>query len=304
MDKQAKGRLNVVLSMFIYGTIGVFARYISLPTPVTAMIRGLVGALFLLLILAVSRRRPDMAAIKRNLPLLCLLGVFLGANWILLFEAYRYTTVATATLCYYLAPIILVALSPLSFGEKISLKKALCVLAALVGMVFVSGVAENGIPAPGELKGVLLALGAACFYAGIVTGNKKLKDISGYDRTVAQLVVSALALLPYNLLAGNFRGGLSATPLALLMLLVLSLVHTGLAYALYFGSMEALSSQTLAILSYIDPVVAVLLSAMLLKEPLSLYGIAGALLILGAALISELPERRKRPAEDEPEPTL
>lgn len=291
MDKQAAARAKVILSMFIYGTIGVFVRYIPLPSSLIAMVRGLLGAPFLLLVMLAQKKRLSGPAIRRNLPLLCVLGVLLGVNWILLFESYRFTTVATATLCYYTAPIFIVAASPFLLRERMTLRKLLCVFTALAGMVFVSGAAEKGIPSLSEIRGVLLALGAAVLYAAIVMLNKKLKDISAFDRTIMQLAISALVLLPYNLLSGSFQG-ISLSAFSALMLLVVGVVHTGLAYYLYFGSMEDLKSQTLAILSYIDPVVAVLLSALILGEKLGLFGLIGAVLILGAAIVSELPEKQ------------
>ena len=292
MDKVSRARLRVLLSMLIYGSIGVLVRHIPLPSALIAMLRGGIGAPFLLLVLLLRRERMDWASIRPALPRLCFTGALLGVNWILLFESYRYTTVATATLCYYLAPILLVAASPFVFHERMTLRKLLCILAALLGMVFVSGVAENGLPALAELRGVLLALAAAFLYATIVIENKRLHGLKPFDRTILQLAVSALVLLPYNLLAGNLPAP-AVGPGVLLLLLVAGVVHTGLAYALYFGSMEELPSQTLAILSYIDPVVAVLLSALLLREPLGPYHILGAVLILGAALICELPEKTK-----------
>lgn len=291
MDKQAAARAKVILSMFIYGTIGVFVRYIPLPSSLIAMVRGLLGAPFLLLVMLAQKKRLSGPAIRRNLPLLCVLGVLLGVNWILLFESYRFTTVATATLCYYTAPIFIVAASPFLLRERMTLRKLLCVFTALAGMVFVSGVAEKGIPSLSEIRGVLLALGAAALYAAIVMLNKKLKDISAFERTIMQLAISALVLLPYNLLSGSFQG-ISLSAFSALMLLVVGVVHTSFAYYLYFGSMEDLKSQTLAILSYIDPVVAVLLSALILGEKLGLFGLIGAVLILGAAIVSELPEKQ------------
>ena len=292
MDQSSAARLKVIFSMFLYGTIGVFVRYIPLPSSVIAMMRGLIGAPFLLLVLLLTKRRMSGGDIRRNLLPLCLSGILLGVNWILLFEAYRFTTVATATLCYYFAPIILVAVSPLLFGERMTARKLLCILAALFGMVFVSGVAENGMPTAGELKGVLLALGAACFYASVVICNKKIHGVSAYDKTIMQLAMAAAVLLPYNMVSGSFRG-MELGGIVLPMLLIVGVVHTGFAYCLYFGSMEHLKGQTLAILSYIDPVVAVLLSALLLREPTSVWMLLGAVLILGAAVVSELPEKKK-----------
>ena len=174
-----------------------------------------------------------------------------------------------------------------------TVKKLLCIFAALVGMCFVSGVAENGIPSIAELKGVLLAVGAAVLYASIVMLNKKVTGIPAYDKTIMQLAISALVLIPYNALSGNFSG-LSLTPFVVFMLIFVGIVHTGIAYYLYFGSMEALHSQTLAILSYIDPVVAVILSALILKESMTPLHILGAELILGAALVSEMPEKTNK----------
>ena len=292
MNRENTARLNVILSMFIYGTIGLFVRFIPLPSSVIAFTRGVIGSLFLLLVLLLKRSRLSGKAIRAVLPWLCFTGSMLGFNWILLFESYRYTTVATATLCYYMAPIFLVLLSPFVFKERMTLRKVLCVLAALLGMVFVSGAARGGLPAAGELKGVLLALSAAVLYALIVISNKKFGGLSAYERTIMQLIISAIVLLPYNSLTGAFAGAaLSAR--TVFLLLTVGIVHTGVAYFLYFGSMENLKSQTLAILSYIDPVVAVLLSALILREPLSLLDVLGAVLILGAALICELPEKAK-----------
>lgn len=292
MNRENAARLSVIGSMLIYGTIGIFVRYIPLPSAVIAMARGLIGAPFLLLVLLIKRSRPDMAGIKRNLPLLLVLGTLLGANWVLLFESYQYTTVAAATLCYYLAPILLVAASPFLFRERLSARKLLCVLAALCGMVLVSGVLGGGAPGTEPVKGMALAVGAATLYACIVVLNKKLRGVSAYDRTISQLAVSSVVMLAYNLLGGSLSG-LSLDGFGWIMLIIVGVVHTGLAYFLYFGSMEALSAQTLAILSYIDPVTAVLLSALLLKEPLGIGGVIGAVLIIGSAVISELPGKSK-----------
>lgn len=294
MNKERRARANIITAMFIYGSVGLFVRFIPLPSSVISMVRGLIGTPFLLLVLLIKKQKPDTAAIRANLLPLLISGSLLGFNWILLFEAYRYTTVATATLCYYLAPLIIVALSPFIFRERLGWRKLTCILAALCGMVFVSGVAKNGIPSLAELKGVLLGIAAALFYAAIVITNKFLKNIGPFDRTVMQLGISAVWMLLYNLVSGSFAQCGAVGGGALLALAVLGIVHTGFAYLLYFGSMEHLPSQTLAILSYIDPVVAVLLSAFVLREAVGIYEFIGAALILGAAFVSELPEKDSR----------
>ncbi len=292
MNSTNSAKFNVILSMFIYGTIGIFVRYIPLPSATVSMIRGMIGAPFLLILLFVRKSKISVSSIKENLVRLCLLGTMLGVNWIFLFEAYRYTSVATATLCYYLAPIFIVAVSPFVFKEQMTLKKVLCIIVALVGMIFVSGVVENGIPTISEIKGVLLGIGAAVLYAAIVVNNKKLHNISAYDRTIAQLIISAVVLLPYNLISGNL-GNISFSPVTVILLLIVGIVHTGLSYYLYFGAMDKLNSQSLAILSYIDPAVAIILSACVLREAIGIFDIIGAILILGSAAVSEFPEKKK-----------
>ncbi len=286
MNQKSFARLQVISAMVIWGTIGVFVRYIPLPSAAVSMFRGMIGAPFLLIVLLFQGRSISWSAIRQNFIRLFLCGTMLGLNWILLFEAYRYTGVATATLCYYLAPIFIVAVSPFVFRERITLKKLLCVTVALIGMVFVSGVVQNGIPAFSERKGILLGIAAAVLYAAIVINNKKLKDIPAYDQTVTQLAISAIVLLPYNLLNGNLSD-LTLTPSAIILLLVVGIVHTGISYYLYFGATERLPAQTLAILSYIDPAAAILLSALVLRERIGVFDIIGAVLILGAAMVSE-----------------
>lgn len=287
-----KPRSKLISSMFLFGTIGIFVHYLPLPSAFIAMVRGFVGAAFLLLLMAVKKQKPDKAAIKSNLLILLLSGAALGVNWILLFEAYNNTTVATATLCYYFAPIIVILVSPLLLKEKLTAKKLICVLVALVGMVFVSGVL-NAEAGGKDFVGVLFGLGAACLYASVVILNNKLHDIDSYDRTVMQLGVAGVVLLPYVLLTQHVAAS-DFTLSVIILLAVVGIVHTGFTYALYFASMKELPAQTVAIFSYLDPVVAILLSALFLKEPLGGFGILGAVLILGAAVVSELPDKKRR----------
>lgn len=292
MNGVNKSKLSLILSMFIFGTIGIFRRYIPLPSSILALARGAIGVVFLLIFMVAKKEKLNLREIKDKILLLCISGVLIGFNWILLFEAYNYTTVATATLCYYMAPVFVIIASPFLFKEKLTLKKILCVIVALTGMVLVSGVIETGFSGIGELKGVLLGLGAAVLYASVVLMNKKTAGVPAYTKTVIQLGSAAIVLLPYTLLTENFAE-LTFEPLTIIMLLVVGVVHTGWSYALYFGSMDNLKAQTVAIFSYIDPVVAIILSAIILKEKMSILGVIGAVLVLGSTLVSELPSKKK-----------
>lgn len=276
-------------AMGIFGTIGLFVRYIPLPSCTIALCRAVLGLLFLLAIMVIFKKTPDWSVLKKCLPLLLVSGAIMGLNWLLLFESYRYTTVATATVCYYLAPLFLLLLSPL-LGEKLTGEKLICVVVALAGLVCVSGVLENGIPEQTELAGIALGAGAALLYAGVMFFNKKLPPLDAYNRTVFQFLGAIGVLLPYFLLTQK-TSQFSLTGIQWVLLAVIGFAHTGIAYCLYFGALGKLSTKTISVLCYLDPVLAVILSALFLKEPMSLLHIFGSVLILGSALYSELPKR-------------
>ena len=277
-------------AMGIFGTIGLIVRYIPLSSAVIACARGFMGLVFLLGVMLLTKMKPDLPAIRKNLLLLAVSGAAMGFNWILLFESYRYTTVATATVCYYLAPLMLLLACPL-LGERLTAKKLLCVGIALVGLVFVSGVLQQ-IPTKEELLGIAFGLGAAVLYASVMFMNKKLSPIPAYDKTILQLGSAAIVILPYILLTEGLPS-FSLTAIQWVLLIVVGIVHTGIAYALYFGSMKNLRAQTIAVFSYLDPVIAVLLSALVLRETMTWGNILGAVFILGSALYSEFPTKSK-----------
>lgn len=287
MNQMRTEKLKLITSMCIFGTIGIFVRNIPLPSSIIAFARGLVGMLFLLAVVLVKKSFISVKDIKKNLLWLILSGAFLGMNWILLFESYRFTTVATSTLCYYLAPIIVILVSPFLLKEKLTLRKSICAAVALVGMVLVTGILQNGVPEITELKGIFFGLGAAVLYAGIMLLNKKIQGISAYDKTIVQLGISAVVILPYCLLTED----ITALPFSgkiLFLLFLVGVLHTGITYFLYFGAMGHMDAQAVAIISYIDPVVAVLISVFVLREGTDIGGIVGAVFILGATLVSEL----------------
>lgn len=294
MSKQTGAKLRLIFAMTVFGTLGPFIRAIPLPSSVIALVRGAVGSLFLLLVCALRRTAPDKTAIRRNLKYLLPCGIAMGFNWILLFEAYRYTTVAVATLCYYLSPVIILLLSPILLKEKLTGLKAGCIAAALIGMFLVSGVVQSGDSGNFNFTGIALGLGAAVLYAFIVLLSKQLTDIRAFDTTIMELSISAVVMLIYNLFTVDFTVLLACPPVGLVSLAVVAIFHTGVCYALYFGALPLLNAQTAALFSYIDPVVAILLSAIFLHEPMDSLSTVGAVLILGSTLFGEVMEGRKK----------
>ncbi len=291
MSPSSASKFKLISSMLIFGTIGIFVKYIPLPSSVIALVRGLVGTLFLVIVALISRKKLSFSGTRGRLLPLFISGALIGVNWILLFESYNYTTVAVSTLCYYMQPTFVIIASAFLFGERINLRRGICVILALVGMVFVSGITKSGIPSLAELRGVLLGLGAALVYSSIVLINKKLGGIDSYTKTVIQLFSAAVTIFPYILFTENITE-LKLDTSGAVLLGIVAVVHTGIAYFLYFGSMGNLKAQTIAIMSYIDPVTAIILSALFLREPITPSAIVGALLILGAAFVSELPSRK------------
>lgn len=281
----AKSYLSLISSMLIFGTLGIFRRYIPLSSAMLAFFRGLLGSAFLL-ILAFAKGDRLQKLDAGKLLLLVLTGAIMGLNWMLLFEAYNCTSVAAATMCYYMQPTIVILLSPRVFHERLTLKKLLCALAAITGMVFVSGILSGNELQTRNVRGILLGLGAAAFYSAVVILNKKMAVEDVYEKSVIQLSAAAVILIPYLLLTEDISQ-IELTGTAAGMVLLVGVVHTGAAYALYFGSMKKLKAQSIAVMSYIDPVSSLFLSAIVLHEKLTVSVMLGAALIIGSAIVSE-----------------
>ena len=295
MNKEFRGgaaKIQLASAMVIFGTIGLFIRTIDLPSSVIAMVRGFVGSLFLLGLIVASRGKISWQDIIRNKKVLILSGAFLGINWILLFEAFRYTTLASATLVYYLAPVIVIIVSAIFFKESLEPLKVVCVGLALIGMVLVSGLVGSDLSNGPNLTGIFFALGAAICYAAVILMSQRLESISAYDGTIIQLATSGLVLLPYVLMTEDFKT-LTVDRSSLYSLAIVAIIHTGVAYALYFSAMRKLKAQTIAIYSYLDPLVAVIASSLILKEKVTVMTAVGGLLILGSTLFSEVLDQRR-----------
>ncbi len=284
-------RIKYVTAVVLYGAIAYFLRFVPLPSEIAVFCRGLIGSLFLLGVMAVRKQKPDREAIRENRKWLILSGILLGLNWIFLFQAYILTTVAVASLCNYLAPVIVILAAPPVLREKLDVRKLPFAAMAFLGIILISGIIGGEKAEP---KGVIAGLiGALCF-VGIVLCNRKMGPVPAFDKALIQLAVSAATVLPY-LLARNLGKPLAFDLRSVLILLMLGVVHTGVAYCLYFSGLSTLPVETVAVLGYLEPVVSVLTSVLLLREPLTLWGWIGAALILTAALLSEyLPARAER----------
>lgn len=277
------GKISLIISMIIFGTIGIFVKYIVYSSAMIAMIRGIIGALFLFLVHALRKDKYNVVELKNNMLYIIISGALIGFNWVLLFESYKYTTVSIATVCYYMEPVFVVIASIFLFKERPSLKRIICVIVALIGIVFVSGMIESDLIG---IKGVIIALIAALMYACVILLNKKIKNLTSIDRTSFQLLVAGIVVIPYFILTEDFSI-ITFNLKSVILLVIVCLICTGVAYALYFGSIEKVETSSVAILSYIDPIVSIVLSFVILAEKVSLFSWIGIILIIASAIISE-----------------
>lgn len=282
MEKMEK--IKLVVAMLIVGSIGIFVHYIPLPSAVIAGSRAIIGTCFLLGTMAIQKTKVDWTAVRKNAGYLILSGSAIGFNWIFLFEAYRYTSVAVATLCYYMAPAFVVLAAPFVLKEKLTKTNLACTFAALFGAVLISGVFGSS---QASLIGVGYGLAAAMLYASIMILNKLCKGLSGLELTFFQLLVSAIVMVPYVLMTEDWSS-ITFSGQTILLLVVVGVVHTGMVYQLFFSALNQLPAQTSSLMSYIDPVTAIILSAVLLSQPLSSIQLVGMIFILGSAVFNEL----------------
>ncbi len=275
--------------MAIFGTLSVFVRNIDVSSGELAFYRAALASLLLGVYLALTKNKISISVLKKDVLLLLISGAFMGINWILLFEAYKYTTVSVATLSYYFAPCLVTLLCPVLFKEKYTLKQCICFVMSTLGVVLVIGPEFSGGNNP---KGILFGLGAALFYASVVLLNKFIKNVEGIHRTFIQFVAACVVLAPYVFLTTGVTF-MTLDTTGIINLLVVGLVHTGFTYCLYFSAIKKLSGQQVSLLSYIDPLVAVVVSVTLLRERVTLLQVAGGIFILGFALINEINFKRK-----------
>ena len=295
-----KGKMRLIITMLIFGSIGVLVKRIHLSSSEIAFLRGVIGSIFLLGAGLLVKHKPSWVALKQNAFLLLLSGAAIGLNWIFLFESYRFTTVSNATISYYFAPIFVMILAPWVLKEKLTRVKVCCIITAMIGLFLIVNPGAGDPSGSGNQPlGIFYGLLAAALYASVILMNKFIKNLSGFEMTLIQLMAGAIVLFPYVWWQGQLNfSGLNST--SILFILILGIVHTGLAYFLYFTSIQELKGQTIAVLSYIDPISAVIIAAIFLGESMTIIQMIGGILILGSTFLSEKLEMKTKTNQQEP----
>lgn len=283
--KAVKYKIQFVLSMIIFGTMGLIVRYIDLSSSETALLSSSIGCLFLIVVLFMRKRTITWKLVKANGCILFFSGIALGGNWMFLYQAYDHTTLTNATLGYYFAPVFVMILSPFILKEQLPVKKIICIGIAIIGMLMIVG---NGVSASGteDLLGIFFGLLAAACYAALMLLNKFIRLMGRLEITIIQLGITALLLLPYVFLTEGF-GVFEVFKSSVPFIIILGIVNTGIGFWLFFSGMEKLKGQSIAMLSYVDPFVAILISVVILREHMTIVQIIGGALLLGSTFISE-----------------
>lgn len=281
---EVKGQLKIIIAMIIFGSIGVFVKRINLTSLEIAFLRALIGSVFLLVAGIIVKQKISWQKIKANIYLLVLSGAAIGFNWIMLFQGYKYTTISNATLAYYFAPVFALVLSPIVLKEKLTTTKIACIPIAIVGLFLVININNSG---GGNLyqhtKGIGYALGGAGLYASVVLMNKLIKGLTSFEITLIQLIVATIILLPSILIQGGLNiSGMDG--IGWFFIIILGVIHTGIGYLLYFTSVSQLRGQSVAMLSYIDPIAAIIISALVFGETMNIIQLLGGILILGSTV--------------------
>ncbi|MGN0169485.1 MAG: DMT family transporter [Lachnospiraceae bacterium] len=283
--KQFLAYAMYIISLMIFGTNGILVSHISLAGSQIVLMRTLIGGLLLTCLVLFSGGFNKDHLRRERIPLL-LGGAILGLNWVVLFEAYRLLNVSLATLIYYVGPILVLLFSPILFREKVTGKKLVSVITVGIGLICISGsIVLTGM----NSMGLLFAVFSALFYAALIVANKQIIYTSGMQTAALELDVAFLVVLVYTLCTSGIP---HLTGNDLPYIVVIGFINTGLAYLLYFSGLQKLSGQSVALISYIDPISALIFSAILLHEVMTLVQVAGAALIIGGAMFGEIKKQR------------
>lgn len=293
--------IKLVSAMVIWGSLGVFVKNIKLESFEIAFLRAVIASILLGIIFIIKSKKENkqrkyfkeylIKENKKQIIILILCGISLGFNWVLLFQSYRYTTVSNATIAYYFAPVIVLFLSPIILKEKFTIRNTLSVGSAIIGLIMILSnhlnITSNGY---NHGKGIMLALAAAFLYASIIIFNKYIQEFEDYERTFLQLFTASVVLLPFII----YRNMIMISDIkSLIFILIIGVVHTTIAYCLYFSAIKDINTQSAAILGYIDPVSAIVFSVIFLSELLSILQIIGGGIILISAYVSNKPQKNK-----------
>ena len=272
-----------ILALLLFGTNGIVASRIALSSYEIVLLRTMIGSLLLIALFLLNKGHFQFYRRKKDFLFLAISSMAMGISWMFLYEAYQQIDVSLSSLLYYCGPVIVMALSPLLFREKLTLPKIFGFALVLLGLVLVNG---NIVGDTQSHWGILCGILSAVMYAFMVICNKKAVQITGMENATLQLTVSFLTVAVFVTAVKGIQ--VDATSADLPWILLLGLVNTGIGCYFFFSSINDLPVQTVAICGYLEPLSAVVFSVLLLKESMSLAQVIGAVLIIGGAVLGSI----------------
>lgn len=282
-----KAFVKYISALLLFGSNGMVASFIQLSSLQIVLLRTLTGSILLAVLFFLTGGKLTFYKHKRHFSFLAVSGIAMGASWMFLYEAYARIGVSIASLLYYCGPVIVMALSPLLFKEKLTANKIVGFLAVIVGVVLING---NAFGDNGDIFGIACGLLSAVMYAFMVICNKKAKAIVGLENSTLQLTIAFFTVAAFVGIKQGYT--MQITSSSVMPILILGLLNTGIGCYLYFSSIGKLKVQTVAICGYLEPLSAVLFSVVFLSEVMLPLQIIGAALIIGGAMAGELLNKR------------
>lgn len=265
----------IIISMTIWGSIGIFTREAKQPSEVIVFFRVLSASIVLLPFALKSKK---VSSSRRNYGILILSGIFISLNWLFFFKAVQTTTIAKATLSYYTAPVLVTLLSPLLLKERLEKRTIVSIILAFAGISLIMLFPLSGFVSGGN-TGILFGLLAAFFYSLVTISAKYLSNMSTIKLTFYQTMTASIILFPFVI------GNMNLNANSVLFMSIMGILHTSIALTLYFYGIRGVKAQHAGVLSYIDPLSAMFFGLIVFGEIPTLSTIIGGLLILSASFL-------------------
>jgi drug/metabolite transporter (DMT)-like permease len=284
LSEKQTGTLQLTIAMALSGTIGYFVLASGQPAVNVVFARCLIGSLCLIAYCLYAKLFRKARLDARNLVLLGIVGLAIVLNWLALFNSYQYASIGVTTTIYHVQPFIVFFAGAVLFKEGISKPRLMWLLVAFTGVVLIGDPETQQIALSGSyLSGCGLALVAAALYAVATLASKRIKDVPPHVIALFQMLIGVVVLAPFS----DFSR-LPTTAWQWNCLVILGVVHSAVMYILIYAAYLQLPTATIAILSYIYPVVAVIVDYVAFGHVFSALQLTGGVLILVAGLCGTL----------------
>lgn len=290
-------KIKLVLVMIIWGSLGVFTRSIPLSALSLAFLRAFIALPVLFVVM--KMKKVDKVKWQLLMPYL-ISGVLLGFGWLTLFYGFKHTSISSAVIIYNMCPVYVMIFAPLVLKETISKIQIGVIFASFIGLFLIVG--HNLLEGYGYM-GLALSAVSGMLYATIVLINRSIKvRVDNQVATFVQILTSMMVLLPFVLMDGDIIRVVNLDPMAITYTILLGILHTGVAYTIFFSLYEHMKSVEIVSYSFLEPLFGILFSVIFVGETLTFVQIVGGFLILGSTYIGEMFQDRKLSLEKNPTP--